>query len=169
MPKPGLLVAISLVCAIVSIALLGSGRGSPAPPPADPVPGPAPPSASPILDLGEAGWLERSFTLKTAVPGIEPVEVVVELRASWRDGVGQVRVVGRDPDGAFDEVVSDEVRRGDDLAASLAHYQRMYDELRTSGGTVGVEGFVTVARQVIHTPDGTVDDVWRIGTGEPGW
>ena len=106
--------------------------------------------------------------LDTVVPAIGPVEVVVELRIAWRDGVGHVRVVGRDSDGVFAEVVTDEVRRGAELEASLAQYQRMYDELRATGGVVRVAGDVTVARQVVDTPDGAVEDVWRIGRGDPG-
>ena len=171
MPKPGLLLVIPLVCAAVVISAVGSGGGSPPPLPAPTVEPPPSPAviAPPILDLGEAGWLERSFVLDTLLPAVGAVEVVVELRASWRDGVGHVRVVGRDTGGAFDEVIADEIRRGADLEATLAQYQRMYDELRAAGGSVRVEGSVTVARHVIDTPDGGVVDVWRIGRGEPGW
>ena len=71
--------------------------------------------------------------------------------------------------GSVEEVVTDEVRYGPDLDVSLAQYQRMYDELQRSGGTVAVEGAVTVARQVIATPDGAAEDVWRIGRGDPQW
>lgn len=170
MPKSGLLLVIPLVFAAIAIAPLGSDRGSPTPPAVGrSSPAAAVPAPSPILDLGEAEWLERSFVLETWLPAAGSVEVVVELRVAWRAGVGHVRIVGRDAGGAFDEVITDEVRRGADLDAALAHYQRMYDDLRAGGGSVAVEGSVTVARQVIDTPDGVVDDVWRIGRGDPGW
>lgn len=98
-----------------------------------------------------------------------PIEVVVELRFTWSGGIGQVHVVGSEANGRCGEVITDETRLDGDLEATLGHFQRMFNELRNSGGSVEVVEGVTVARQFLPIPDGEAEDVWRIGVGDPEW
>ncbi len=98
-----------------------------------------------------------------------PIEVVVELRFTWSGGIGQVHVVGSEANGRCGEVITDETRLDGDLEASLGYSQRMFNELRNSGGSVEVVEGITVARRFLTTPDGEAEDVWRIGVGDPEW
>ena len=172
MPKPGVLLLLILV--VTGGVVLG--RSDP-----DPQPGVRPERAgrliapaaghqpdTPIGQFGDRGWMQRTLTVATDSPA-GPIEVVVELRFSWSDGAGHVRVVGSETSGRYEEVITDEPRLGSDLDESLEHYQRMLDELRSSGGSIVVVDGVTVARQRILTPDGEAVDVWRIGGGDPEW
>ena len=172
MPKSGVLLLLSLIVG-AGVVL---GRSDPPPPGVrPPIDGPlvAPPSGadrgSPIVQLGDRGWLERTLTVASDAPATGPIEVVVELRLTWSDGAGHVRVTGWETNGRYEEVITDEPRVGADLDASLDHYQRMLDELRASGGSVMVVDGVTVAHQWILTPDGEAEDVWRIGVEDPEW
>lgn len=173
MPKSGVLLLLILVAA-VGVVL---GRSGPEPQSAVRSPIESHPVAAadvtesevPVLQFGEQGWLERTLTVATNVPATGPIEVVVELRFTWSGGAGHVRVVGWETAGRYEEVITDEHRLGDELDASLGHYQRMFDELRAAGGSVEVADGVTVARQRILTPDGEAQDVWRMGIGAPEW
>lgn len=124
---------------------------------------------APILEFAAQGWLERTLTVVTNASATGPIEIVVELRFTWSGGIGQVRVVGSEANGRYGEVITDETRLDGDLEAPLGHFQRMFNELRNSGGSVEVVEGVTIARQFLPIPDGEAEDVWRIGVGDPEW
>lgn len=165
MPKSGPLLVVLFVLVMgagASVALRSADADPPsaAPPRGDSLAEPPPP----VVEFGEQGWLHRTLTVEAVGE-----TVTVEMRIVWADGVGHVRVFGGDAAGRHQEVVTDEVRSGTALTSSLAHFQRMYDELRATGGTTELHDGVTIARQVIDTPDGVATDLWRIGEGDPEW
>lgn len=185
MPRTGLLVVCCTLCALLSSilfgrffaeAVIGSDGGGPEPRLAlDGLPAPVVPAPSaadgkaPIVELGDAGWFERTLRLTSDELSNEPIEIVVEVRFQWRDGEGHIRITGRDVGGEVDDVLADERRRGSDLVASLAQFQRMYDEVRTSGADIRVVAGVTVAEYTFVTSEAIADDRWRLGRGDPGW
>jgi hypothetical protein len=172
MPRSGVLVVLVFVAVFVVVSQDGPDLAPVVSAPLDNGLATALPMGEidvPITHFGDHGWLERTITMESDFASAQLTEVVVELRFAWTGDVGHVRVVGSYPADRSEVVITDEVRFGADLAASIGHFQRMFDELRDSGGSVEVSNGATVARQRILTPDGEVEDVWRIGVGDPEW
>ena len=176
MSRPGVLVVLVAVGVLGAVAVVGANRIGPdlAPQNAAPVDR-SPPALStgereqPMVHFGDHGWLIRTLTVVSELPSADPLEVVVELRFVWTNGLGHVRIVGSGSAERVEEVITDEVRSGAALEASIERLQRMLDELRETGGSIEMSNGVTVARQRMITPDGEAADVWRIGVGDPHW
>jgi len=174
--RPGVRVVLVGVVVLAAVVVVGANRiGSDLAPRNSAPLDSGPPALStgerelPIVHFGDRGWLIRTLTVVSELPSADPLEVVVELRFVWTNGVGHVRIVGSGSAERVEEVITDEIRSGAALEASIEQLQRMFDELRETGGSIEMSNGVTVARQRMITPDGEAADVWRIGVGDPHW